>query len=145
MSDISVEHQVISNRETGGKLVFRIMGALALSLALVSNPVVLRPRFWNATVIVRGVAIEATLIAVGIGLLYVRKWAAINLSVVAALLLTERGLGAIALCILLILLILTVAFWPALVRGKRRDLLYVLVAVLVSVITQYVAFVLRPT
>jgi hypothetical protein len=83
--------QTISFRDTLGRMVFRIMGGLALLLALLWNPMVLRPRFWNATVVAREVAVEVTLIVVGIGLVCVRKWAAIGVSVVAALLLVEGG------------------------------------------------------
>jgi hypothetical protein len=135
--------QVISYRDACGKLVFRIIGGSALLLAVFWNPLVLRPRFWNATVVTREVAIEVTLIVVGIGLVRVRKWAAVGLSVLAASLLAENGLGAVAVCIFLASSILTVAFWPSLVSGKLRDLLYVVGAVLISVLTEYVAFVFK--
>jgi hypothetical protein len=135
--------QAISYRDACGRLVFRAIGGLALLLVLFWNPIVLRPRFWNATVIARGVATEVTLIVVGIGLVCSRKWSAIGLTVVAAFLLAEGGLAAVGVCIFLTSLILTIVFWPALVPGKRRDLLYVFAAVLTSALVEYVAFVFR--
>jgi hypothetical protein len=63
--------------------------------------------------------------------------------VVAAFSLAEGGLGTVGVCIFLTSLILTVAFWPALIRGKRRDLLYVFAAVLTSALVEYVAFIFR--
>jgi len=58
-------------------------------------------------------------------------------------LLVEGGLGVVGIGIFLTPSILTVAFWTALVSGKRRDFLFVFAAVLISVLTEYVAFVLR--
>jgi hypothetical protein len=138
-----LEHKVISNRDLCGKVAFRVMGGLALLQACLANPIFLRPRFWNATVVARGIAIEATLIVIGIGLICIRKWAAVGLSVATGLLLVEGGLGVVGICIFLTPSILTVVFWTALISGKRRDFLFVLAAVLTSVLTEYVAFVLR--
>jgi hypothetical protein len=141
--DISLEHQVISNRDICGRVAFRIIGGFALLLALFWNPIVLRPRFWNATVIAREVAIEVTLIVVGFGLVGIRKWAPVGLSVITVFLVAKGGLGLFGICMFLTSSILTVAFWSALVRGKRQDFLYLFAAVLISVLAEYIAFVLR--
>ena len=142
---MNLDRKVIINRSTCGRLVFRIIGGFALLLALFGNPIVLRPRFWNATVVAREIALEVTLIVVGIGLVAIRQWAAVGLSAATAFFVAEGGLGLFGICMFLTSLILTVAFWPALVCGKRRDLLYVLAAVLISVLTEYVAFIFRRT
>jgi hypothetical protein len=138
-----MEHKVISNRELCGKVAFRVIGGLALLLACFWNPIILRPRFWNATVIARGMAIEAMLIVFGIGLICIRKWAAVGLTAAAVFLLSQGGLGVVGVCIFLSPLILTVAFWRALVSGKRRDFFYALAGVLISVLMEYGAFVFR--
>lgn len=141
MQNVNLNQEV--NRNTFGRVVFRIIGACALLLAAFWNPIVLRPRFWNATVIAHGIAIEAILIAVGFGLIGIRKWAAVGLSLVAALSVAKYGFDLFGICLFLIPSILTIVFWPALVRGKRRDCPYVLAAVLISVLTEYIAFALR--
>jgi hypothetical protein len=121
------------------------MGGFTLLLALFWNPIVLRPRFWNATAETRGVAIEAVLILVGLGLIGIRKWAAIGLSVVTASLVAEGGLGWFGVCMFLAPSILTAVYWSALARGKRQDIAYIFAAVLISALMEYVAFVFRRT
>jgi hypothetical protein len=120
------------------------MGGLLLVLALFLNPIVLHPRFWNATVVAREVAMDATIIVIGLGLVVSRKWAAVFLSLVSAFLIAEGG-GVFAICVFLTSLILDAMFWSALIDGKRRDLLYFFTAVLISLLMESLAFVLRRT
>lgn len=141
----SLEHQAIGNRDICGRVAFRIIGGLALLQALFWNPIVLRSRFWNATVVTRGVAIDAALILIGLGLLGIRKWAAVGLLVVTASLVAEGGLGWFGVCMFLASSILTAVFWSALARGKRQDIVYLFAAVLISALAEYVAFLFRRT
>jgi hypothetical protein len=132
-------------RDDCGRVAFKVLGGLALWLSMFWNSLVLPPRSWNASVALRSFANESILILVGLGLLFLRRWAAITLSAVSVLLLAEGGSAWIAwIWILFTPSILTVAFWPSLRRAdKRCDLSYVFAAVMISVITEYVAFVRR--
>jgi len=82
-----MEH-VIDYRDTG-KVIFRVLGICALALFLVSNPILLRHRFWTAEVVTRSVALEFTLLVIGIGLLALRKWSAVLASLLAVYLQLE--------------------------------------------------------
>ncbi len=133
--------QVATSPVTPGRLAFQCMGGFVLFLSLVFNPLVLRPRMWSVAVMGKEFATEATLILVGLGLLSVRRWAALALSVLAgcvggnalyeyARYRPEFIVSAIVwFVVLLIPAVVTAIFWRSLVRGKRRDLLYLLIAV----------------
>ena len=55
----------------------------ALLLFTLANPLVLRPRFWSAHVVARSFAIDAMLLIVALGLLSLRRWAALLASLIA--------------------------------------------------------------
>lgn len=123
------------------------MGAAALLLAVLVNPAVLHPRLWNASTFKSEAIGESVLIATGLGLLNSRKWAALVASAIATWLAVHaaRDLppdNRIEVALLLSLpLITTVIGWPALtwIRSKR-DLLFVVAAVLISLVTVGGAF-----
>ncbi len=123
--------------------MFRILAGCVLLLALFWNSIVLRPRSWNATVISRAVVIEVALVLLGLGLIRLKKWAAIGLSAAIAIFMAEEGPGLFGICMMICSLILTVAFWPLLVGAKRRDIRYLIVALMIGGLTEYVAFILR--
>ena len=132
-----------------GTIIFRAIGVCALLLVLLWNPIVLAPRFWNASVIARSILLDATLLAAGVGLFCLRKWAALLcgvLSLWAAVGLgrTSDPAGVLLTVILLTPLLLFFIFWRTLVWGnKTRDLLMVLAAVMVSSMIEYVAFLIH--
>jgi hypothetical protein len=70
-------------KDTNGKLLFKLAGASSLLLLLFANPLVLRPRFWSVSVVARSLTIDVTLFLVGLGLICLRKWAAVLSSTVA--------------------------------------------------------------
>jgi hypothetical protein len=140
---VKLHDKVIINRITCGRLIFRLIGGFALTLALFGNPIVLRSRFWNVTAVVHEVALDVTLIGVGAGLIALRQWAAVGLSVATAFLAVVGGLDLFGICMVLTSLILNVVFWSSLVRGKRQDVPYLFAAVLISVVTECVAFAWR--
>ncbi len=132
-----------------GTIIFRVIGVCAVVLFLLWNPIVLPPRFWNASVIARSIVLDTTLLAVGVGLFCIRKWAALLcgvLSVWAAIALgrTSDPAGVLLTVILLTPLPLFFIFWRILAWGnKTRDLPMVLAAVMVSSIVEWVAFLLH--
>jgi hypothetical protein len=67
-----------------GHIVFGNVGGCAILLFLLWNPLVLRPRFWNAWVIVRSFSIDAALLLIGVGLIHLRRWAALSAAALAA-------------------------------------------------------------
>jgi predicted Abi (CAAX) family protease len=111
---------------------------------------------WSVEVIARSIAIDTALILVGCGLLLVRRWAALMLSIMAAALgfssfytyakyRSEFMVSAtVGLVVLLVPAVLTAIFWRSLVRGKWHDMFYVFMAVAVSTVTDYAAYANRP-
>ena len=130
------------------RVIFKLIGICPLVLFLLWNPVILRPRSWNAHVVARSMAFDTGLLVVGIGFIWLIRWAAF-----LSFALAEWGIfgvmGApetrVALTLVfLVPLILTVVFWRNLVWGSRlRDLLLVLASIAVSAIVHYTAFLLR--
>jgi hypothetical protein len=141
--------QVSSNKRAVARVVFRTVGLCAVLLFLLWNPLVLRPRFWNATVVVRSLSIDAALLLIGIGLIRLRRWAALLASVLAVYVAIDfkiagGSLGVPSTLGLLIPLLLTVVFWRDLAWGdKRRDLLLTLASLIVSGFFHYAAFVIH--
>jgi hypothetical protein len=132
-----------------GRVICRAIGICVVLLFLLWNPIVLQPRFWDASVVVRSIAVDATLLVVGVGLFCLRRWAAllcIALSVCFA-----HGLGAPAdpagillTVILLIPLPVAFVFWQILTWGnKKRDPLIAIAGVMVSAIVHYGAFLMH--
>ena len=127
------------------KVIFRTIGVSTISLFLVWNPIVLRPRFWDTSVMVRSVTLDATLLVAGVGLCCSRKWAALVCTVILVWVAIGLGRASDPSGILLTMLLLTPlalfpVFWRVLEWGKSRDLLIVLGGVAVSALCQYVAF-----
>jgi hypothetical protein len=143
--------QASPNKRTVARVMFATLGLCAVLLFLLWNPIVLRPRFWSATVVIRSLSIDTALLLIGVGLILLRRWAALlasALGVYAAIDFksTGGGIGVPLTLGLLIPLLLTVVFWQDLVWGeKRRDLLLTLASLIVSGLFQYAAFVIRPT
>jgi hypothetical protein len=137
-------------KDPNGKVVSKLVGASTLLLLLFANPLVLRPRFWSASVVTRSLIMDAALLVVGVGLFFLRKWAALLGSAMAGyfvFLLVKTGQSQnLAWSLLFLLpLCLTVTLWSSLEWGsKRRDLLLVFSAVTASALVHYVAFLLRP-
>src|ERR1700674_4615551 len=71
------------NRRVVGRVIFGTVCLSAILLFLLWNPLVLRPRFWNATVVVRSLFIDVALLLIGVGLILLRRWAALLASVLA--------------------------------------------------------------
>lgn len=142
--------QVSSAKSAVARVMFTTVGLSAILLFLLWNPLVLRPRFWSATVVVRSLSLDATLLLIGIGLISLRRWAALLASVLAVYVAIDfdgigRGLGVPLALGILIPLFLTVIFWRTLVWGdKRRDLLLTFSSVIVSGLLHCAAFVIRP-
>ncbi len=137
------------SRDACGKAAFRLIGTCALMMFLFANPLVLRPRFWNASVVARSLTIDATLLLVGMGLICLRKWAALLSSALASytvfLFSTGQSTNIEWGLPFLLPLVLTIVFWRSLVWGdRRRDPLVVLAAVMTSALIHFVAFVVRP-
>lgn len=135
------------SRDFAGKLIFRTIGATFLTLSLVANPLVLRPRFWNMEVAARSIAIDATLIAVGAGLILLRRWAAIVALVVVGYLAVAFGgsVGAVMALLFLILLFSAVLCWRSMQWGNwARDPLVWLAAALIGFLMYGAAAFLRP-
>jgi hypothetical protein len=92
--------QANSNKRLLGHVMFGTVALCAVLLFLLWNPLVLRPRFWNAAVILRSLSIDTGLLVIGVGLIRLRRWAALLASVLAAYVAvnfaaaTEGGLGA---------------------------------------------------
>jgi len=135
-----------------GKVVFRAVGVGAFLLFLLWNPLVLRPRLWNTSVVAHSMAIDAALLAIGIGLFGLRRWAAILSSALTGyvafpyLLSSTAGTQVFPILIVLVPSVLTVVFWQALAWGnKLREPFLVLVIVLVDALIHYAAFVIRGT
>lgn len=132
-----------------GKVIIRAVGLCALFFFLFANPLVLRPRFWTASVIARSMAIDATLLVVGAGLVGLRRWAAVLSSAIGLYLAIELGVagagaGLLLSLTLLIPLPLTFIFWRTLVWGdKRRDPLLAAGGLALSALVYYAAFLIH--
>jgi hypothetical protein len=141
---------VNTNKRTVARVMFTTAGLCTILLFLLWNPLVLRPRIWGATVVIRSLSIDAALLIIGIGLIRLRRWAALLASVLAVYAAidfkgTGGGLGVPLTLGLLIPLLLTVVFWRDLEWGDRRgDLLLTLASLIVSGLFLYAAFVVRP-
>jgi hypothetical protein len=89
------------------------------------------------------------LLLIGIGLISLRRWAALLASLLAIYVAidfksTEGGFGVPLVLGLLIPAILTVVFWRDLVWGdKRRDLLWTIAILIVTAAFHYAAFVIK--
>ncbi len=137
--------QALTYRDAG-KVVFRVLGIAVLASFLVSNPIVLRPRFWTTAVVVRSLILNAAQLAIGMELIRLRRWAAAIASLVAAYAAFTLGQDVhFALRLILLMpLLLTVMFWASLEWSfKRRDCLYLLAAIAMSALFQYIAFLRR--
>jgi hypothetical protein len=146
--------QFDDDRQFYGKVIFRVVGACALLLFLFWNPLVLRPRFWNASVVARSMAIDTALIVVGIGLIALRKWAGLLSLALAgcigfAFLLSSTEAAHVWLSLMLltpalILAVLIVVFWRTLAWGNWvLDPLFVLGSVVVCALINYIAFIAK--
>src|ERR1700733_3322811 len=94
-----MEH-VSSNKRTAARILFISAGFFTILLFLLWNPLVLRPRSWSAAVVVRSLSIDALLLLIGVGLIRLRRWAALLASVLAVyvavdLVTTRGGLGVV--------------------------------------------------
>lgn len=136
-----------------GKMAFRVMGACAVVAFLFFNPLVLRPRIWNLSVVANSWAIDSALLVGGFGLFYRRKWAAVLSSVAAVYiaLATSRRIAdmniadAISLLLLLLPLLFSVPFWRTLIWGsRRRDPLFASAGVAISGLVELLAFLIHP-
>ena len=142
--------QVSSNKRTVARVMFTSVGLCAILLFILWNPLVLRPRFWIATVVVRSLSIDTALLLIGFGLICLRRWAALLASLLAIYVAIDfkstGGSLGIALTLGLVMpILLTVVFWRELVWGdKWRDLLLTLASLFVSGLFHYAAFVIRP-
>jgi hypothetical protein len=127
-------------------------GACAILLFFFANPLVLRPRFWNLSVVANLWVMDAILLVGGFGLIYRRKWAAL-LSSAAAVYVAFSGIrnfthidtaDTTLLLIFLLPVLLVVAFWRTLAWGNRRhDPLFVLAGVVASGLLVCLAFVIQ--
>ena len=139
--------QVSSHKRTVASVMFTTAGLCAILLFLLWNPLVLRPRFWSATVVIRSLSIDAMLLLIGVGLIRLRRWAALLASVLAVYVAIDfatkgGGLGIPLSLGLLTPLLPTVVFWRDLVWGdKWRDLLLGVASLAVSGLLHYAAFV----
>jgi hypothetical protein len=140
--------QVSPNQRTVARVVFATLGLCAILLFLLWNPLVLRPRFWSARVVVRSLSIDTALLVIGVGLILLRRWAALLASVLAACVAISfakagSGLGLPLTLGLLTPLPLTLVFWRDLVWGdNRRDLLLAFASLIVSALGHGLAFVI---
>jgi hypothetical protein len=137
-----------------GKVIFRVVGGCLLLLFLLWNPLVLPPRFWNPSVVARSMAIDTTLVVVGIGLIGLRRWAGLLSLALAGCIgfaflfsSTEAShvwLSLILLMPVLILTFLIVVFWRTLAWGNGLiDPLCALGALVLCALIHYIAFIVR--
>lgn len=141
--------QGISYRNALGSAMFRVVGLCPLLLLLLWNPLVAPPRFWNASVIARSSAIDASLLIVGVRLVCVRRWAALlsaALAVGVAVLSFRVGDAAIGLwgLVFMIPLLLTFAWRRTMVwRDRKRDLPFALAGVVLIAFVHYAAYLVQ--
>jgi hypothetical protein len=134
-------------RVVPGKAVFRLIGTCSLILLLFWNPIVLRPRFWNLSAFFGSLIIDTALPVGGIGLLYLRKWAALLFLALSGHLafVFSRGEPVAATAIFALHLILLAAFWRNLVWGNAaRDSLLAFGGVVAAGLIDCIAFFIRP-
>jgi hypothetical protein len=137
--------QAISYR-TSGKVAFKAFGLLLLLLFLAFNPIVLHQRFWDVSRVLRSVLVGTAELAIGIGLILLRRWAAVAVSLLAiyAAITIPSEYNAALRLVVLSPAILTVTFWGSLDQSfTRRDLVWIAVAIAISGVVEYVAFLLR--
>ena len=111
--------QVALDRRAVARVIITTCGSFSILLFLFWNPLVLRPRFWNAKVVIWTFALDAALLLIGVGLILLRRWAALLASATAVCLASnfvsrEGGISGATLGLLTPLL-LTVVFWRDLV------------------------------
>lgn len=127
-------------------VAFRGMGLCYLAFFLFSNPLVVPPRFWDATVIARSVSIDAALLIIAVGLFGLRRWAACLACIVAVTIAVGTAdpgtpMGLLTILLLFSPCVMTWYFWQLLVpANKRRDLLLVLGSAAVSAAVHLAAF-----
>lgn len=127
-------------RVVPGKAASKLIGTCCLFLLLFRNPLVLRPRFWNVSAFVGFLVIDTALLVCGLGLLYLRKWAALLLVGLAgyfAITLARSG-EVVGSVISALPVLLTVAFWHNLVWGRVRDLFFSVAGVMAIALIEYV-------
>lgn len=140
----------VTYKDFSARTIFRIMGSCLLLWFLFWNPFVLRPRFWTMEVTLRSITLDTTLIGCGIGLILLRKWAAL----INSALLAYIGVTLISsrptvpqMCVglaLLASLTLTVRSWRRLTWGYiSHDPLLILASAFVSAAIYYLAFTMR--
>jgi hypothetical protein len=137
-------------RDDLSRVAFAILGVFTLITFLLWNLVVFQSRVWNASFVARSMVIEAGLLAVGVGLILMRKWAALLCSALGGYLaidLARSSADAVEASVglfFLIPLIVTILFWKYLVWGnKLRDPLLVIAAMAISALIHYASFALR--
>jgi hypothetical protein len=140
--------QAIPHEEVLVGWILKVVGLCALLLLLFWNPFVLRPRFWNASVVARSIAIDAALLLVGVGLVCGRRWAALLAAAITVYvaMTSVRGYGRIGLwsLVLLVPLLPPLAFWRSLVwRDRKLDLLLAVAGVMMVALLHYVAFLIH--
>jgi hypothetical protein len=141
--------QLNEHKDFSGKVIFRLFGVCTLVLFLFWNPVVLRPRSWNTSVVARSMALDTALLIAGIGFILLRRWAALlSIALAGYLAFSLASIGGALVAwslVFLVLLVLAVVFWRTLVWGnKLRDSLFALAGVVTSAIIHYIAFLVRP-
>jgi hypothetical protein len=138
-------------RDFCGRVAFRVASAFPLLLLLLNNLLVVRPmlrprdRDWNTSMVAYSLALDGALLAVGLGFIALRRWAALlasAASVYVAFTLLPWSKGTLPVLIfILITPLLTVVFWRTLVWGiGRRDSLLALAVVLTDALIHCVAF-----
>jgi hypothetical protein len=137
-----------------GKVIFRVAGGCALLLFFFWNPLMLPPRFWNPSAVARSMAIDTTLVLVGIGLIGLRRWAGLLglalagcigfASLLSSTEAAQMWLSLVLLMPALILAVLIVVFWRTLAWGNRiLDPLLALGGVVICALIHYIAFIVR--
>jgi hypothetical protein len=133
-------------RDDLSRVAFAVLGVCTLLTFLAWNLVVFHPRFWNASFVARSMVIEAGLLAVGVGLILKRKWAALLCSALGCYLAIDLARSsaiaaeASAGLFFLIPLIVSILFWRTLVWGHRLlDPLLLIAAMAISALIHYYA------
>jgi hypothetical protein len=75
--------QASSSKRAVVRVMFTTVGLCAVLLSLLWNPLVLRPRFWSATFVLRSLLGDAAVLLMGVGLIRLRRWAVLLASVLA--------------------------------------------------------------
>jgi len=141
--------QVALDRRDVARVIFTTCGSCPILLFLFWNPLVLHPRFWNVKVVIWSLSIDTALGLMGVGLILLRRWAALLASLMAVYLVIdlERRGGGVGVGLILGLLtptLLTLVFWRDLKWGeKRRDPLWALAILIGSGLIVYAAFLIH--